>query len=126
MHLSSSHDGHTTTHTASSHHDHSNHRGRNHPGGDDDINSKFMHALAHGFYDVGIVLVVWYTGMCALGGACRVYLCVEECWNRRSYRVLPLNRVEGEEEEVVGGGDGDDASLGDIGMRNLREVRDED
>lgn len=90
-----------------------------------------MHALARGFYDVGIVLVVWYAGMCALGGACRLYLCAEECWNRRLYRVLPLNRVEGEDEGVDGGdGDGDangdDASLGDIGMRNLREVLDED
>ena len=128
MHLSS-HDRHTTTPTASSHRDRGNHRGYSHSGGDDDINGKFMHALARGFYDVGIVLVVWYAGMCALGGACRLYLCAEECWNRRLYRVLPLNRVEGEDEGVDGGdgdGNGDDTSLGDIGMRNLREVRDED
>eukprot|EP00804_Cyclotella_cryptica_P023675 CCRYP_017691-RA/>CCRYP_017691-RA protein AED:0.23 eAED:0.23 QI:0/-1/0/1/-1/1/1/0/176 len=129
MHLSFHGKHKTTTYPPSSQYDHTSQHGQNHSGGEENMNGKFMHALARGFYDVGIVLVVWYTGMCALGGACRLYLCLEECWNRRLYRVLPLYGVGGEGEGVEDGGvvrDGDDASLGEIDMGNLGGVRDED
>lgn len=64
------------------------------------ISSLFIDGLARGLYDVGIVLVAWFTFMCLAGGACRAYLCMEECWRRRFYSVLPLYRVEGDDGDT--------------------------
>jgi hypothetical protein len=95
----------------------SNHK---HDYAEGDINSKFLHGLARGFYDVGIVIVVWFTVMCILGSACRAYLCIEDCWNRRFYSVLPLYREHGEDETYVE--DEDDRSVeGEFSMRDMRE-----
>jgi hypothetical protein len=113
MHLSSTHHKKTTSHTRH-HFDHNSHNSFE---DGEDINSKFMHALARGFYDVGIVLVVWFTGMFILGGACRAYLCIEGCWSRREYGVLPLYRY-GED----GVGDENDEGEGDVVMGNLRDT----
>jgi hypothetical protein len=61
--------------------------------------------------------------MCFVGGACRAYLCLEDCWNRRFYSVLPLFTEEGED-------DGDDSSYNmdnntsiELGEFDLGEVR---
>jgi hypothetical protein len=81
----------------------------------DDINTLFLHGLARGFYDIGIVLVAWFSFMCIVGGACRAYLCMEECWNRRFYSVLPLFREE------VGDSEADTSvETGEFDMRQIR------
>ena len=89
--------------------------------------------MARGFYHVGIAIAVWFIGMCLLGGACRAYLCIEDIYNRRLYSVLPLFREEGEDDEDDDDDDdddddgiedvhSDDDSIGDIGMREIREA----
>ena len=105
-HATTSHNYHTTSHKHNE---------------KDDINTLFLHGVARGFYDMGIVLVVWFTFMCLVGGACRAYLCMEECWNRRLYSVLPLYREEGEDDTYIGDEEDGRSAEGDFRMREMRQ-----
>eukprot|EP00956_Cyclotella_meneghiniana_P036214 scaffold122836_cov56-Cyclotella_meneghiniana.AAC.3 len=109
--------------TTTSHNHHSSHKNTK---DDDTIDGLFLKGLARGFYHVGIAIAVWFIGMCLLGGACRAYLCIEDIYNRRLYSVLPLFREEGEDDDDDDDGiedvHSDDDSIGDIGMREIREA----
>lgn len=51
-----------------------------------------------------------------------MYLCMEECWNRRFYSVLPLYREHDDDQMHTSGDDDDDRSVeGEIVMREMRE-----
>jgi len=70
---------------------------------------------------MGIVIVVWFTGMCVLGGSCRAYLYIEECLNRRVYSVLPLYWEDGNNNSTVDVDDDLSSLEGEFVMRDLRE-----
>lgn len=69
-----------------------------------------------------VVIVVWFAAMCLLGGACRAYLCIEDCWQRSFYSALPLDQEQDDGQMMYSGDDDDDRSVeGEFVMREMRE-----